>query len=178
MIRYVFKDGPVRIKNAKKADPQRLGESFAKAGWDKSAVYKAAENNPRHPVHKHLEWDDAKAGKAYRMEQIGELVRIIQTDDPEVAPHPVRAALSVNDGRGHKYHSIQDVLGSVELMDAVLRQAEKDLVAFEDRYQELKEVCAIVSDAREAVARRRSALHASNGAPRRRRSEHETRAPA
>lgn len=62
------------------------------------AVLKAAKN-PRHPLHEAFEWDDAKAGHAYRISQARELIarvrievneselrRIAYVRDPEAEP--------------------------------------------------------------------------------------------
>lgn len=114
MISYIFKDGPVTIKNARKADPQKIGTALAKIAEQQKgrltppAVVDAARDN-RHPLHRFFEWDDALAAEGYRLEQARTLirsVRIIREDDEEPAP----AFLSIADKGGTSYRALQEVM--------------------------------------------------------------------
>lgn len=162
-MQYVFKDAPVAIMNAKKADPQRIGQALAKIAADgggrltPNAVVEAARN-ARSPLHRHFEWDDLKAADAYRLEQAREIIRVIRLDDG--AEEPARAFLSVKDDAGVSYRTSQEVSGSLDLQLAVLKQAERDLDAFQKRYRELTEICEDVMSAREKVKERRERLEA------------------
>lgn len=162
-MQYVFKDAPVAIMNAKKADPQRIGQALARIAADgggrltPDAVVEAARN-ARSALHRHFEWDDAKAASAYRLEQAREIIRVIRLDDG--AEEPTRAFLSVKDDSGVSYRTSQEVSGSIDLQLAVLKQAERDLDAFQKRYKELTEVCSDVISAREKVKTRREQLEA------------------
>lgn len=163
MIRYSFKDEPVAILNAKKADPQKIGQALAKIAEDgggrltPSAVVEAARN-PRSPLHKHFLWDDAKAAKAYRLDQARAVIGVIRIDD-ESEP-ATRAFLSVKDASGVSYRTAAEVSGSVDLQLAVLKQAERDLDAFSKRYRELEDICSDVRSARDKARTRREALEA------------------
>lgn len=159
-MEYVFKDGPVTIKNAKKADPQKIGDALAKIAAQQKgrltppAVVEAARE-ARHPLHKHFEWDDAVAAQSYRLDQARMLIRsvaLVGEGDAEPAP----AFLSIADKGGTSYRSVQDVLDSADLQSAVLAAAERDLAAFEKRYRQLQDICEIVSDARAKIAARRN----------------------
>lgn len=160
-IRYVFAEEAIlAFKNAKDADPQRIGEALAEiaAASDghltpQAAV--AAARDPRHTLHPHFEWDDEVAADAYRLDQARHLIRLIRVSDDNRDVDPP-AFLSVNQGKaGVSYRTIGDVLNSVTLQDAVLKAAERDLLAFETRYQRLGDICTIVREAREKVAERR-----------------------
>jgi len=158
MIRYVFKDEPVAILNAKKADPQKIGQALAKIATDGGgrltppAVVEAARN-PRSPLHRHFEWDDAKAAEAYRLDQARAIIGVIRIEEDD--KEPARAFLSVKDPDGVSYRTAAEVSGSLDLQLAVLKQAEKDLDAFQRRYRELQDVCEDVMSAREKVRTRR-----------------------
>lgn len=160
MLKYVFKDRPLTIKAAAKADPQIIGDALAKiSGAAKGrltpkAVVKAAEA-PRHPLHRHFEWNNEAAADAFRLDQARTLIRCVDVvlGDRE-APTP--GWMSVTDKGGTSYRSAQDVMGSASLQAAVLAAAERDLVAFEKRYRELGEICDLVREAREKIADRRS----------------------
>lgn len=161
MIRYVFKEGPVAIKNATKADAQRIGEALAQITTNAGgrltpeAVIKAAKDK-KSPLHQHIEWNDNVAAHAYRMDQARAIIRLIRVEDEET--HETQPAfISVQDG-GVAYRTSQEVASSRELQLAVLLQAERDLHAFERRYQTLKDVCALIRPAREALAAQRTEL--------------------
>jgi hypothetical protein len=167
-MNYVFKDAPVTILNAKRADPNRIGAALAKIAEDghgrltPNAVVEAARN-PRSPLHRHFEWDDAKAAEAYRLDQAREIIRVVRIEGND-NEEPVRAFLSVKDAAGVSYRTAEDVQGSLELQLAVLRQAEADLEAWTKRYRELSEICDDVLKARDKIRTRREAaesrLHA------------------
>lgn len=157
MIKYVFKEAPLAIKNADKADAQVIGEALAKLS-DKSgghltpaAVVEAAANK-RSPLHRHFEWDDAVAAQSWRLDQARHLVRVIRVEEGDETP---RAFLSISDKGGVSYRTLGEVRSSSALQLLVLKQAERDLEAFERRYRDLTEVCEAVSIARERVATRR-----------------------
>lgn len=163
-IKYVFKDEPVIILNAKRANAQRIGEALAKVTdankgrLTPSAIVEAAKDT-RSALHRHFLWDDVAAAQAYREQQARELVRLIRIET-EDAEEPIRAFLSVKDGAGTSYRTAAEVAGSVDLQLAVLRQAERDLDAFTRRYKELQDVCADVASARDKARSRRESIEA------------------
>ncbi len=157
MIRYVFKDDVVAIKNLTKADPQKVGESLAAisaAHGDRlkpADVVEAAQNR-RSPLHKHFEWDDTKAAISHRRNQARELIRVIRVIKNNEEPQ--RAFLSVSDKGGTTYRPLEAVLSSADLQLRVTQQALRDLKAFENRYSELEDICDLVSVARERLQSR------------------------
>lgn len=162
MPKYVFDPEHVlSIKAADKADPQKIGEALEaiaeKAGGHLTpeAVVDAAREK-RHVLHRHFEWDDQKAAEAFRLDQARNIVRSIHVENDETESGLARAYLSIQDRGGRSYRSISDVLASADLQSKVLASAETDLLAFERRYRSLTDVCAIVREAREQIASRRS----------------------
>ncbi len=150
-IRYSFREGPLPIKNAKDADPQRIGEALAEID-----ATVAAARDPHNALHPYFEWDDQMAADAYRLDQARGLIRLIRIEDDTQENDPP-AFFSVSEGKaGVSYRTHADVLGSLTLQDAVLRAAERDLKAFEDRYKRLEDICEIVHAARERIAARRA----------------------
>ena len=161
-MRYFFKDDPLPIKDAKDADPQKIGEALAalsdKAGGELTpkAVVEAAAD-PKHVLHRHFEWNDKAAAEKYRLDQAREIIRCIRVEDGD-EDEPVRAFLSVSGKGGISYRTVQDVKKSSDLQLAVLKAAERDLEAFERRYRDLTDVCDLVRSARSSVKRRRDKL--------------------
>lgn len=161
MIRYSFKEDFVAIKNAKGADPQKIGEALeaiavANGGTITPAVVLETAKDPKNPLHAHFEWDDGKAAIAYRMDQAREIVRVIRVEDEDEEPR--QAFLSISDGGGTAYHRVGDVMRSSGLQLRVLAQAERDLQAWERRYSSLSDICDLVKVAREKTAAKKQEL--------------------
>ena len=153
MIQYIFK-GPVTIINAKGSDPQIIGEALAKIEAKNGNMLKPkfvveAAQSKRHPLHRHFEWDDAAAARAYREDQARSIIRSIRAVDEGGNETP--AYVSVNDGSGTAYHSVETVKRSLNLQMAVEKAAKRDLLAWENRYEELTEVCKVVTTARKKL---------------------------
>lgn len=161
MIKYVFReDEPIRIKGAGKASAQIIGEALEKITEKAGGVLKPravveAARVKNHPLHPHFEWDDALAAESFRLEQARNLIRIVRVEDASADEGTTRAFLSISDNDGVAYRTVDTVKRSADLQAALLKQAERDLEAFEHRYRELKDICEIVKSAREAIARKR-----------------------
>jgi hypothetical protein len=163
MIKYRFKeDEPLTIKAADKANPQKIGEALTKISAVNgghlipSAVVDAARDT-KSVLHRHFEWNDKNAAEKYRLDQARTLIRCIHVESDDAESGVTRAFLSIRDKSGTSYRTITDVLNSADLQQRVLAQAEKDLLAFEARYQNLEDICSLIRAARERIAVRRSA---------------------
>jgi hypothetical protein len=168
--RYVFAEQPLRMLNAKLADPQKLGEALdeilrAHGGQVDPFVVVEAARDPSHAWHPHLNWDDRSAAEERRADQVRHIIRLIRIWSPAEYPEirPPRAFVNIRDDDGHSYRALSEVAGSGRLQAAYLAAAERDLLAFERRYQEILDVCELVRAARERLAIRRRAL--GDGAP-------------
>ncbi len=170
MIRYSFReDEPLRIKAAKDADAQKIGEALdaiAKSA-DGEIIPKAvvdAARSPKHPLHAHFEWNDALAAEAHRLDQARHIIRIIRVVDAEATDGTSRAFLSVTEKAGTSYRRLADVKMSVDMQNAVLKAAERDLDAFQRRYRDLLDVCDAVARAKEMIQRRRDRQESTRAA--------------
>lgn len=162
MIKYTFKDDPLTIKNAKKAQPQKIGEALAKIATankghltPKAVVTEA--RNDRSVLHRHFEWDDQTAAEAFRLDQARNLIRSIRVvgEDDEA---PVQAFISIAEKGGTSYRMLQDVLDSADLQAKALSQAERDFEAWERRFKSYEDICSAIKEAREKIAGRRTSL--------------------
>ena len=160
MIRYVFReDEPIRIKGAANANPQVIGELLAKLA-DASGGELAPRNvvdaarAKNHPLHPHFEWNDSLAAEAYRLDQARNLIRIVRVEDDKAEDGTAPAFISINDGDGRAYRKVEEVKRSVDLQLALLKQARRDLDAWQRRYREIVDVCKIVDDARTKLDQR------------------------
>lgn len=156
-LRYVFKE-PTIFHNSKDADPEVIGQELTRIKdanngrlTPQTVVDEARRRN--NPLHRHFEWNDKSAAEAYRLDQARSLIRIIQIEDTDSEAQPRRAFVSVNDD-GKAYRGITEVLSSQSLQLAVLVSAERELRAFEHRYNELLDICELVRDARSKLRQR------------------------
>ncbi len=158
-----FRDGPITIKAAAKADPQKIGEELARITTANSGkltpqdVVDAARST-RSALHRHFEWDDAKAAAAHRLSQAREIIAIIRVVDKEADTGRRQVFLSVADRGGVSYRTVEEVRGSADLQRIVLNQADRDLAAWQRRYAEIVDAVGHVEQARAAVQRRREEL--------------------
>jgi hypothetical protein len=159
MIRYIFwEDEPIRIKGAGQANPQVIGEALAKLtaqaeGELRPKAVVDAARDKRHVLHPHFEWDDSVAAENFRLDQARNLIRIVRVEDEDAKEGSTRAFVSINEG-STAYRPAADVKQSVNLQEALWRQAMKELDAFERRYAELADICKLVKQARDALGRK------------------------
>lgn len=161
MIKYSFKEDIAVIKNASKADPQKIGEALAKiteahAGRLVPEDVVNAAKDKKSPLHQHFEWNDAVAAHSHRMDQARNIIRIIRVEDADTGDIQP-AYMSVAQG-GVSYRKTEEVVNSRELQLIVLQQAERDLRAFQKRYHMLQDICEAVAEAVVRVERKRSEM--------------------
>lgn len=90
-----------------------------------------------------LEWNNDKAGRAYRIGQLQNLIRvrciIISKEDRKFK---VRALVNVDRGTGN-YKEIGEVLSEDEYRQSLLDQAMSELEAFRKKYEVLSELAPL-----------------------------------
>lgn len=159
MVEYCFDEAPLKIKRAKDANPQKIGDALGAITDEHDGVLKPhyvvdAARDPSHSLHGFFEWEDHAAAEKWRHSQARAIIRAVRIVDVE-RDEPPRAFLSVNDKAGVSYRALGDVAGSLEMQLAVLKSAERDLKSFEHRYQQLSDICEVVQGAREKLAGQR-----------------------
>jgi hypothetical protein len=151
MIRYVFNEEKVlAIKNLEKADPQKLGEAIVKIAKrnngkaEPDQLWRDAKGNPKHPAYHLYEWDVEKAAEAHWTETSRRIIRSIVPldDDGEQMNVPAFVSIKADDGVGYRHYA--EVMESASLQAAVLAQAERDLLAFQQRYRRFKQLFDLV----------------------------------
>jgi hypothetical protein len=151
-MKYVFKEGPLTFRGSKKADPQQVGEAIANVAKANNGrltpeATVAAAEDVQSPLHPHFEWDDAAAAKLHRIEQARDLIRAIRVMEDDT-DEPRHAFLSIADKGGTCYRTHAEVQTSRDLQLALMRQADRDLEAWEKRYREITEPLELVKEAR------------------------------
>lgn len=140
-----------------RANPQQIGEALEAIRVENGgqlhpqAVVQGARS-PKSLLHRHFEWDDAKAAEAHRLDQARALIRSIRIIDDDDRSKP--AFLSIRNDDGIAYRAIAEVLTSRHLRERLLEQAQRDLDSWTARYRELKEIVELVEPARRELRRR------------------------
>lgn len=119
-----------------------------------------AARDPSHVLHDDFEWDDSKAGEAFRLVQAEGLIRrykitVIREDreSKKVKVMVTRGAVSRPSLRGKDggYEMLEDVLKDPVKREEMLGQALKELDAMRKKYDVLEEL-AVVWEALEELA--------------------------
>lgn len=102
------------------------------------------------PLHGLFEWNDAVAAEEYRKKQAMGIIRSIEVvveDSRESEPVVVRAFLNTQKA----YQPLAVVMRNEEMREHVLRDALRDMGAFEKRYRELAELEPVFAEMRVAA---------------------------
>lgn len=95
-------------------------------------------------LHDSLEWDDKKAGNAYRLQQCRMLMHRLELEETQGVREIVSFSLEETSKRG--YYTDEYIMSSADLRKAALKQMYKDAVSFVKRYNKYKEVHEIVKE--------------------------------
>ena len=123
-------------------------------------VVKAAEPSTS-PLHRFFEWDDTKAGRAYRIWQARQLLRQIYSYPIPTQPQQevqVFASLPADRSRSEEggYRLLTAVLSDAELRQQLLKAALEEMELFEKKYGLLKELAKLFAISRSLREKYRS----------------------
>ena len=110
--------------------------------------------HPDHPLHSRFEWDDTVAAEKWRLEQAGQLLRVVKMPADPSRPADLRAFVAVKGKDSHRaeYVPTEDALADEFTRTLVLRDMEREWKALKRRYQHMQEFAAMVAADIEAVA--------------------------
>jgi hypothetical protein len=138
---YKWKDGS-RIK----ADPQKAiaqMQALEQAG-NLSAKGLLDANRPEDaPLHNEFEWNDGVAAEKYREQQARHIINSIVMVQEDA--QPVRNFFKVSDGNSN-YTSLSVIMERQDTREALLRQARRELAAFEMKYKVLEELAGVFNE--------------------------------
>lgn len=103
--------------------------------------------DPEHPLHNRFEWDDTVAGERWRLEQAGQLLRVVKLPaDPE-RPNDLRAFVAIKgkDSPRAEYVPTGAALADEFQRRLVLADMEREWKMLKRRYQHMVEFAALVS---------------------------------
>lgn len=117
----------------------------------------AFARNKSTALHSQFEWDNRKAGEAYRLEQARHLIRVHVTVI-EGSNKPVRVWASLPKDRNATggYRTMVDVLSDADHRAQLLDCALKELEVFRQKYAAIKELADVFNAIKVVAKRRRS----------------------
>lgn len=114
-----------------------------------------AEKNRSSRIASQLEWDDEKAGKAYRLSQVRTLIRVYVVD---VEGNRQTINLRVDRYQGGGYRDIGAVMNNRDLRARAMAELLADLRRLEAKYDHLAEIAPELRRVVENVERLRSGV--------------------
>jgi len=95
-------------------------------------------------LHSQFEWDDTRAGHAYRLEQARRVIRMYVTVIPE-AEKETRMFVSLKSDRyeGGGYRFTTDVMSDIERRKELLGEAHRNFKQWQKRYNDLRELSPV-----------------------------------
>jgi hypothetical protein len=118
------------------------------------SVVKWAKANPKSALHSALEWDDKKAGHAWRIVQVRKLIELNITS---VNAGPTMISLSIDREAGGGYRTIKDVMATPNLRDIMLQDALDDLERMQKRYAAVESLNEVWEAASRVRSRKKAA---------------------
>lgn len=111
----------------------------------------AAARDPLSPLHAQFEWDDSVAGEKYREQQAQHLIRrvkIVYRTTPEGEEKKVRAWVAVpqDDALNRVYMPTEEALSDDFTRRLLLKDMEREWLAFRRRYEHMAEFAAMVAE--------------------------------
>jgi len=105
-------------------------------------VVKTAENK-NNILHNYFEWDNDKAGHAYRVWQARQLISVsVQYSEATQQSYEVFVSLSP-DRKSGGYREIDNVLNDETLKKILLTDALNEMNLFIEKYKQLRELCTV-----------------------------------
>ena len=170
MIKYEFKERPLTIQNAGKADAQKIGEALTrikkqvKGKCGSKAALGVVTRDKKNYLRQFFEGRDNVAAEKWRQEQMRELMACVNIVEGE-GKHQRRlpAFISIVDKGGRGYYTAQQVLDSTRLQVLALEQAESEMASCERRLTQFAEIVGAIRRARELIAARRARYERAEG---------------
>lgn len=112
-------------------------------------------SDPDTALHSRFQWDDEKAGHAYRLWQARQLIKVV-VEVVAKDTEPINAYVSLqSDRQTGGYRTLVSVLSDDEKREELLLQAWRELEFWERKYRQLEELAPIFEAASKAKKQKR-----------------------
>jgi len=97
------------------------------------------------PLYKCFEWNDEKAGHAYRLDIAGKMLRllVVVKYGEEKVDVPIRAFLNIKKNSIRYYETTAKVLNDIDLRQQILEQAKQEIKIWREKYSQYKEFSSL-----------------------------------
>lgn len=105
-------------------------------------------------LHNEFEWDNTKAGHAYRIEQAKKLIRSIRVEIVNsTVSYNVRAYVNVRENKdeSRRYVPIQKAIENDHAYADLLNQSKDEMTAFVTKYSQISELNAVKAEMLKAI---------------------------
>lgn len=159
-LTYSWRDGS-RVK-ADPSDAAKVFETIVKRdGALTPQAVVAASKKATAPLHGCFEWDNERAGEAYRMDQARYLIRshvIIYRQNEGAEPETSRSFVSLSELRmaadetEYSYRPVTAILKDDVMRSAYLASILREIESFKRRYASINELAAVLDEMDKASA--------------------------
>jgi hypothetical protein len=99
-----------------------------------------AEHHRRSAWAKELEWNDQRAGREHRLNQIRQVIVTLEITIGDRTRRFYSLSIDRHNKRGGGYRDIKDILGNRTLYDVMLGDALNELERMKEKYDQVKEL--------------------------------------
>lgn len=154
--------------NSRGVSPEDAHAELEKIRSDKDNINPddvvSAAKDKNNKLHKYFEWDDSKAGKAYRRQQAQIMINSVQVVYQEMPKQPIKAYSVVKQESFSSptkavYTTTEEMLGDQEMRQELLSRALRQAISFKKQYEHLVELAdlmgtfdEIIENLEEAIA--------------------------
>ena len=141
-------NGGYQIRNL---EPQIAGETLDKikkeTGVLNADVVLEKAKDDKNPLHNYFEWNDTIAANEFRLNQANYLIRSIKVEiideKKETSVHIKRAYTNITEFSNKGYLQTEEILKDKQLSFLMLKQAQKELLDWKERYKNLLELTEV-----------------------------------
>jgi hypothetical protein len=114
-----------------------------KHGTLKPKIVLKEATNPKHPLHNRFEWDDAKAGNMYRLQQAQELIASVRYrfTTPTGEERNIRRyyAVRATDADQYEYDDVEEAMQDAFRRKLILNEMQRRMDELAQQYGNLQE---------------------------------------
>jgi hypothetical protein len=99
-----------------------------------------AASHPKSDLAKQLEWDNSKAGRMYRINQIRQIIISLEITMGPTTRRFYSLSIDRHNAMGGGYRDIEEIIRSKTLYDILLADALNDLRHMQEKYERLTEL--------------------------------------
>ncbi len=129
-----------RIKGLYKADAQKVAKEIGSSEITPQEVLERARNE-NSELHKCFEWDDSVAAEKYRLQQAGNVIRMLVFAPKKECEQPVRVFQITS--TKNTYKPTKQFLVQENEYQQLLKRAKNELESFKRKYHSLSELEAV-----------------------------------